>query len=292
MSKTGSLRETASAKKEGESRLVGLATWIYSRLLRLYPRAFRSMFASEMQHIFTLALTDADQLGAWAVAGILLRELRDIPVALFLQHLHERRKRTMQFLSFSTVQDIKWIRWTARLLSLVFAAMLITTIVFYVIGAGKALPTALILAVATVFMLLAWRWEKVGGMLTMIASPFALGAVVLVATMPEVFGLDSATAPLVISLIGLAFTFATLIVGWLFVSVAQHSVIEAQPAGQKAGPQLKWVLIAGGIVLIVIILLGLTFLGPAFFDTESVIRGVTPGVPLEVLGTAAPSVGP
>lgn len=198
----------------------------------------------------------------------------------------------MQLLSFNTVEDIRWIRWTARLLSLVFAAMLITTIVFNVIGEGKALPTALVLAAATVFMLAAWRWEKVGGMLTMIASPFALGTVVLVATMPELFGLDSAAAPLVISLIGLAFTFATLIVGWLFVSVAQHSVIETQPAEKKARPQLKWVLIAAGIVLIVVILLGLTLLGPAFFDTESVIGGVTPGVPLEFLGTAAPSVGP
>lgn len=292
MSGMGSLREAIPAKEIGESRFVRLVLWIYRRLLRLYPRDFRSVFASEMQHVFTKALNDADQQGGWAIAGIALREIRDLPVALFLQHLHERRKRTMQLLSFNTVEDIKWIRWTARLLSLVFAAVVITTIVFNVLGAGTALPTVLVLAAATVFMLVAWRWEKVGGMLTMIASPFALGSVVLVAARPEVFGLDGVAGPLAISLIGLAFAFATLIVGWLFVSVAQHGAIEAQPAEKEARPRLKWALIAGGIVLVVIVLLGMTLLSPTFFDTESVIGGVTPGVPLEVLGTAAPSIGP
>ena len=198
----------------------------------------------------------------------------------------------MQYLSFNTVQDIKWIRWTARLLSLVFAALVITTIVFNILGLATMLPTAVVFTAATVFMLLAWHWEKMGGMLTMIASPFALASVIFVAVKPETFGLDVIAEPLVFSLMGLAFTFAILIVGWLFVSVSQHGAAEPQLEEKNSQTQLKWILIAVGIAIVVVVLLGLILLKPVFFDTGSVIPGVTPGVPLEVLGTEVPPVVP
>jgi hypothetical protein len=292
MSEVGGMREAVSAEEFGESRFANLATWVYWRLLRLYPQDFRSMFASEMQHVFTQVLTDAGQHGAWAVVGIVLKELRDLPVALFLQHLHERRKRTMQYFSFNTVQDVKWIRWAARLLSLVFAVMVITTIVFNMLGLATMLPTVIVFAAATVFMLFAWRWEKIGGVLTLIASPFALVSAVLVAVNPGIFGLDVIAEPLVFSLIGLAFTFAILIVGWLFVSVSQHGVVGTQLEEKKTRVQLRWIIFAVGIAIVVIVLLGLILLKPVFFETGSVIRDVTPGVPLEFLGTSIPPTGP
>ena|GEM_PF-2705329 len=292
MSEAGGLRETVSAERIAESRFANVATWIYRRLLRLYPHDFRSMFAGEMKQVFTQVIIDANQHGAWAVVGIVMKELRDLPVALFLQHWHERRKRTMQYLRFNTVKDVQRIRWVARLLSLVFAAMVITTFVSNMLGLATMLPTVMVFATATVFMLLAWQWEKIGGILTMIASPFALASVVFVAVRPETFGLDVLAEPLVISLIGLAFTFAILIVGWLFLSVAQYRTAETQLAEKKSQAQLKWILIAVGIAMVVIVLLGLIFLKPVFFDTGSAIRGVTPGVPLEVLGTRVPPVGP
>ena len=292
MSEAGGLHEAASVEEMAESRAANLATGIYRWMLRLYPKDFRSMFDSEMQHVFTQVLKDANRQGDWAVAGIVLRELRDLPVALFLQHLQERRKRTMQYLSFNTVQDIKWIRWTARLLSLVFAALVITTIVFNILGLATMLPTAVVFTAATVFMLLAWHWEKMGGMLTMIASPFALASVIFVAVKPETFGLNVIAEPLVFSLMGLAFTFAILIVGWLFVSVSQHGAAEPQLEEKNSQTQLKWILIAVGIAIVVVVLLGLILLKPVFFDTGSVIPGVTPGVPLEVLGTEVPPVVP
>jgi hypothetical protein len=292
MSEAGELCEAVSAERIAESRLANVATWIYRWLLRLYPHDFRSVFASEMHHVFTQVLNDANRRGAWAVVGIVLKEFRDLPVALLLQHLHERRKRTMQYLSFNTVQDVKWIRWVARLLSLVFAAMVITTIVFNMLGLATLLPTVIVFAATTVFMLLAWHWERMGGMLTLIASPFALASVVWVAVKPESFGLDVVAEPLVISLIGLAFTFAILIVGWLFVSVAQHGAVGTQLEEKKSRAQMRWILIGVGITIVVIVLLGLILLKPVFFDTGSMIRNVTPGVPLEVLGTRIPPVGP
>jgi hypothetical protein len=292
MSEARGLREAVSAERIAESRFANVATWIYRRLLRLYPHDFRSMFGGEMQQVFTQILKDANRHGAWGVVGSVLKELRDLPVALFLQHLHERRKRTMQYLSFNTVQDVKWIRWVARLLSLVFAAMVITTIVFNILGLATMLPTVIVFAAATVFMLLAWHWEKMGGMLTLIASPFALASVVWVAVKPESFGLDLIAKPLVFSLIGLAFTFAILIVGWLFVSVSQHGAAGTQLEEKQSRAQMRWILIGVGIAIVVIVLLGLILLKPVFFDTGSMIRNVTPGVPLEVLGTRIPPAGP
>jgi hypothetical protein len=292
MSEARGLREAVSAERIAESRFANVATWIYRRLLRLYPHDFRSMFGGEMQQVFTQILKDANRHGAWGVVGSVLKELRDLPVALFLQHLHERRKRTMQYLSFNTVQDVKWIRWVARLLSLVFAAMVITTIVFNILGLATMLPTVIVFAAATVFMLLAWHWEKMGGMLTLIASPFALASVVWVAVKPESFGLDLIAKPLVFSLIGLALTFAILIVGWLFVSVSQHGAAGTQLEEKQSRAQMRWILIGVGIAIVVIVLLGLILLKPVFFDTGSMIRNVTPGVPLEVLGTRIPPAGP
>ncbi len=58
----------------------------YALLLQLYPRAFRDQFGREMSSVFEQALAAAAGQGAWAVAALCARELRDWPGAVSRQH--------------------------------------------------------------------------------------------------------------------------------------------------------------------------------------------------------------
>jgi hypothetical protein len=63
---------------------------LYIRLLRLYPPQFRADFAEEMQEIFEQAASEASD--TVALLSLLTLELRDLPLRLLQEHLHERRK--------------------------------------------------------------------------------------------------------------------------------------------------------------------------------------------------------
>jgi hypothetical protein len=77
------------------SLVVRLATRLYARLLRLYPRGFRAEFADEMQAVFADAAAAASQRSRASLAAVFLRELRDWPLALLREHRRERSKREM-----------------------------------------------------------------------------------------------------------------------------------------------------------------------------------------------------
>jgi hypothetical protein len=72
-----------------------LPTWLpaaYRALLRLYPKAFREVYAAEMQSVFTHALSDARQRGALPVLRLCSRELLELPLAALVEHQHERNR--------------------------------------------------------------------------------------------------------------------------------------------------------------------------------------------------------
>jgi len=77
------------------SLVVRLATRLYARLLRLYPRGFRAEFTDEMQATFAAAAAEAAGRGRLSLVTVCLRELRDWPLVVIRAHLHERRKRDM-----------------------------------------------------------------------------------------------------------------------------------------------------------------------------------------------------
>jgi hypothetical protein len=62
-----------------------LSEWIYSLLLRLYPRAFRERYDNEMRRLFR------DRLAHEQAAGVWLDVLADAIVSIPLQHLRSRR---------------------------------------------------------------------------------------------------------------------------------------------------------------------------------------------------------
>jgi hypothetical protein len=67
-----------------------MLTWIYTCMVKLYPRRFRQTFEDEMKRVFAQALVDARQRGDWASMGLLSREIRDLPYAVICAHYHEK----------------------------------------------------------------------------------------------------------------------------------------------------------------------------------------------------------
>ena len=86
--------------------------------------------------------------------------------------------------------------------------------------------------------------------------------------------------------VGLALTLATFIVGWLFVSVAQHTALATTPHGASAAPSWKRVLAYLAVVLLVILLLLVSLVAAPFEKVETSERGVRPGEPqIQVIET-------
>jgi len=72
------------------TRLAGFTIRLYIGLLRLYPPQFRAAFSDEMHTVFTLAVGETDD--TVSLFGLLVREVRDLPLSALREHLRERRQ--------------------------------------------------------------------------------------------------------------------------------------------------------------------------------------------------------
>ncbi|MCJ7657813.1 MAG: hypothetical protein MUO67_01540 [Anaerolineales bacterium] len=68
-----------------------IITGIHSILMRLYPPGFRTIFENEMQAVFSKTLRDASEDGTFSIGVVILRELRDLPIAAVNERLLERQ---------------------------------------------------------------------------------------------------------------------------------------------------------------------------------------------------------
>jgi len=74
--------------------LARLAIRLYRRIIALYPRPYRDMFASEMQAIFTALAAEAACRGSLALAGLCLKEIGSLLVGVVREQaaaFHNRR---------------------------------------------------------------------------------------------------------------------------------------------------------------------------------------------------------
>jgi hypothetical protein len=74
--------------------LVELALWLYRRIMALYPRPYRDLFALEMQAIFTALATEAACRGLLALTRLYLKEFGGLLVGVVCEQLaafHDRR---------------------------------------------------------------------------------------------------------------------------------------------------------------------------------------------------------
>ena len=64
----------------------------YRLLLILFPREYRMEYSEELHAVFNLSLDDALKEGTLAVVYVVLCELVDLPKAILLEHLRQRRR--------------------------------------------------------------------------------------------------------------------------------------------------------------------------------------------------------
>lgn len=69
---------------------------LYKHSLRLYPRSFRETYGKELCAVFNLSVGEAARKGYFGLLELVWRELRDLPMAVIVSHVRERRRLAMQ----------------------------------------------------------------------------------------------------------------------------------------------------------------------------------------------------
>jgi hypothetical protein len=229
-------------------------------LLKLYPRKFYADFAQEMLEVFSMKMDELAQRGSGHVLSCLLTELAELPVALIGQHIYQRKKRIMAFLEYESAQETTVARWVARgISSLTIGLILLTYVLNEDIRNEPTLPV-IVLWLIVMGMVIAWRWERIGGLITLFLSPLLFLSVIV-----EWLGADGLITPAwQLSLIGIAMTVTFSIVGWLFVSVARYTDVTGkvgdkndanQPARRRRGIYI--ILIVLGLIAMTLFILPL-----------------------------------
>jgi hypothetical protein len=225
--------EADSPAEPGRSDLERAAGRVFAWVLKLYPRRFRELFAEEMLEVFTLAVCDASRDGIIPVATYLVRELAELPMSLLLEHLYQRRRRSMGLLQYNSLGEIRMARWVARVTSLLIGGFVVLLFLFNEDIRQDPTPPTLILGVLSLSVLAAWRWERVAGTLTLLTAP-----IFFVAAIVEMVGMDGLITPYwALILIDAAITCAYLILGWLYVSVAKHAAVATELGAERPVPE-------------------------------------------------------
>jgi hypothetical protein len=183
-------------------------TAVYARLLRLYPPGFRAEFAEEMLAVFSAALEDARAAGAWPAVRCFLRELAALPASINQASRIERQHNTRSY-------RIHRLRFAARYNSLWFGGLLLVLGLSRFLRSGEMTPIRAFQLLLSLSLLLAWRWERTGGLIAMLGGALLCGLGMWGAYVSS----QGETLPvqLLITLVGLLWGAPFLIFGGLFV---------------------------------------------------------------------------
>ena len=188
-----------------------LAPGFYACLLYLYPRSFRLQFGAEMTGVFEEALADAGRQSAIVLLAFWLHELITLIPAALAEHRRAWRKhrRTPEG---AARFDLLAARWIARVVSLLICGIMLDGF-----SSLTTSPFGLVQILGLAGLLLAWRWEVVGGLLVLtvgVISGVGVAELTLLTAGPEHL--------LVCLLGGLFWGGPFLIFGWLFIKIGRH----------------------------------------------------------------------
>ncbi len=164
--------QESDGKRNRRKRFEALLIRFYAALLRLYPAAFRTAFADEMLDVFGMTLREATS--TFALLTLMWREFAALPADLMCA-----RRRPSTFLTKpKTVWRARQVtRWSSLTLSLFMLYSIIQTLLRpnpFALDAIRLGMFFALLFLTSMSMLLAWRWERKGGLLTM-AGGIAVG---------------------------------------------------------------------------------------------------------------------
>ncbi len=144
---------------------------VYRLLLRLYPRRFYNDYAEEMEAVFASSLQAARQRGKFLWLCILLRELAHFPLELMRQYAYERSRNRASTMSISLKPSrIRFVRWLARLVGLLTALFYLDVLLRYLPNNPQVIPLFAAFILTVMSVLCAWRWERIGGITTILCS--------------------------------------------------------------------------------------------------------------------------
>ncbi len=157
-----------------------VSKWISSLLIRLYacalwfyPADFRVKFEGEMLDVFAMTLREAR--GILNFSTIVWREVASLPINV----IQARQRKFRMLTSDRSVWRTRQVtRWSSLILSLLILYSLINPFVApqtFAMDRVRLSIFFVLLLITALSMLLSWRWERLGGLLT-IASGIGLGA--------------------------------------------------------------------------------------------------------------------
>lgn len=156
--------EKGNPRKRFEALLIRL----YAAMLRLYPATFRTAFGDEMRDVFAMTLREAT--GTFALLTLMWREMIALPMNL----MAARHRPATFFANPKTVWRARQVtRWSSLTLSLFIIHSIIQTLLRpnpFALDAIRLGMFFVLLFLTSVSMLLALRWERLGGLLTMIGG--------------------------------------------------------------------------------------------------------------------------
>lgn len=184
----------------------------YTSLLYLYPGAFRRQFGDEMAGVFEEAVTDAGRCGPANLITFWLHELITLIPAVLAEHRRAWRQNRRTPLGVARF-DLLAARWIARVVSLLICGILLDGF-----NSLTTMPFGLIQIVGLAGLLLAWRWEVLGGLLVLTAGVLS-GVAVTGSTL-----LAAGPSHLLVCLLsGVFWSGPFLIFGWLFIKIGRHN---------------------------------------------------------------------
>lgn len=138
----------------------------------------------------------------------------------------------MNPLQFNSLGEIRMARWVARGTSLFIGGFVLVLLLFNEDIREDPTPATLVLGILSLLVLVSWRWERLGGTLTLLASP-----ILLVAPLIQMLGAPGLITPTwLLILISAAMTLPFFITGWLFLSIAKHAEVAQKPQASRDVP--------------------------------------------------------
>ncbi len=135
---------------------------LYGHFLKLYPLTFRTAFADEMCDVFAMSVSNAS--GNLGLLSVVLREGLNLPASIIAV-------RQQAFYNLpANLRRIRQVRLYVRSISTMISLFLLLTLRGVMSPSyqlyAQAIPFTLFLFIASVSMLMAVRWERIGGLLT------------------------------------------------------------------------------------------------------------------------------
>jgi hypothetical protein len=211
------MQNTLGTPTQSQQRSGDVVIRVYSYLLKLYPTAFQEAFADEMLDVFALSFVAALRKSRWAAAWIIIHELWNLPLSLW-----RIRRDSFQRMSASA-RRVQQAHWFVRIIAFLLGTFLLSTLRIILSPSynlyTQAIPFVALLFLTSVSMLLAIRWERVGGLLTG-GGGVALGIFMGVYVYQMATGTEGSI--LVLVLIGMLWMLPFVIFGALFHQLSQH----------------------------------------------------------------------